>query len=219
MSTPIVHGMIGSPYLWGALLAFEEKGAPYELAAMPFGTSRSEAHLRRHPFGRTPVMEQDGWVLYETQAIMRYVDAAFPGPSLQPGDPREAARMNQVMGINDAYVFPQIGRPIGFPRLYAPRFGIPVDEDAIVRALPGARTCIAEIARLLGERTWFAGGAVSLADLLLAPPLSLVAKVPEVQAMLRDHAALRAWIARMEARPSMAATAPHALRERAKVTA
>jgi glutathione S-transferase len=219
MSTMVVHGIIGSPYLRSALLAFEEKGAPYELAAMPFGGHNAPAHLARHPFGRIPVLEQDGWLLYETQAIMRYMDAVVPGPPLQPDDPREAARMNQVMGINDSYVMPQVGRPIGFPRLMAPRLGLPVDEDAIARAIPDARACIAEISRLLGDRGWFAGDAVSLADLLLAPQLSYLAKVPEGQAMLQEHGALRAWIARMEARPSMKATTPDALRQRAMASA
>ena len=50
-------------------------------------------------------------MLYETQAIMRYVDAVVPGPRLQPEEPRAAARMNQLMGITDWYVMPRRRSP------------------------------------------------------------------------------------------------------------
>ena len=99
MSGMIVHGIPGSPYVRAALLSLEEKGAAYEFAAMAPGTLKQQPHLSRHPFGRIPAFEHDGWMLYETQAIMRYVDAVIPGPRLQPDDPRAAARMNQLIGI------------------------------------------------------------------------------------------------------------------------
>ncbi|HEY1430641.1 MAG TPA: glutathione S-transferase N-terminal domain-containing protein, partial [Stellaceae bacterium] len=88
MSGIIVHGIPGSPYVRAALLSLEEKGADYEFAAMAPGTLKQQPHLARHPFGRIPAFEHDGWMLYETQAIMRYVDAVVPGPRLQPEEPR-----------------------------------------------------------------------------------------------------------------------------------
>ena len=60
MSGFIVHGIPGSPYVRAALLSLEEKGAPYRLAAMQFGTLKQESHLSRHPFGRVPAFEHDG---------------------------------------------------------------------------------------------------------------------------------------------------------------
>src|ERR1700741_55775 len=171
MSGMIVHGIPGSPYVRAALLALEEKGAEYELAAMQFGTLKQQPHLARHPFGRIPAFEHDGWMLYETQAIMRYVDAVVPGPRLQPEEPRAAARMDQLMGITDWYVMRQVSIPLTRNRTVAPRANRPVDEDAIVKAIPNARICIAEIDRLLDGHTWLAGDAISLAGLLLAPHL------------------------------------------------
>jgi glutathione S-transferase len=87
----IVHGVPGSPYVRAALLALEEKGADYEFAAMALGALKQEPHLSRLAFGRIPAFEHDGWMLYETQAIMRYVDAVVPGPQLQPVEPRGGA--------------------------------------------------------------------------------------------------------------------------------
>src|SRR5580693_6107258 len=99
MSRPIVHGIDGSPFVNSARLALEEKGVDYQFAEMPCGTGAHKApeHLARNPFGRIPVLEHDGFLLYETQAIMRYIDRAFAGPPLQPADIRLAARMDQIM--------------------------------------------------------------------------------------------------------------------------
>jgi glutathione S-transferase len=80
MSRMTVYGVPGSPYVRAALLTLEEKDAEYELAAMARGTLKQQPHLSRHPFGRIPAFEHDGWMFHETQAIMRYVDAVVPGP-------------------------------------------------------------------------------------------------------------------------------------------
>ncbi|MBS0333893.1 MAG: glutathione S-transferase N-terminal domain-containing protein, partial [Proteobacteria bacterium] len=99
MSKIIVHGVPGSPYVRMPLLACEEKGAPYELAAMTFGSgvTKTPEHLARHPFGRIPAIEHGEFKLYEAQAILRYIDRAFDGPALTPADARAAARMDQVL--------------------------------------------------------------------------------------------------------------------------
>ena len=214
MSGMIVHGVPGSPYVRAALLTLEEKGAPYKLAAMAPGTLKQEPHLSRHPIGRIPAIEHDGWMLYETRAIMRYVDAVVLGPRLQPKEPRAAARMEQVMNITDWYVMPQVSMPITANRVVKPRFNRPTDEDAVVNAIPTARICIAEIARLLDGHPWMAGDALSLADLLLAPHLSMFSLAPEGSQILREHENLNAWLARIEARPSMQATTWDRLLER-----
>jgi glutathione S-transferase len=210
-----VHGVPGSPYVRATLLTLEEKGAAYTLAAMQPGTLKQEPHLSRHPFGRIPAFEHDGWRLYETQAIMRYVDSVAPGPRLQPQDPKAAARMNQIMGIADWYVMPQVSRTITFNRVVAPRFGRPTDDEAVTRAIPEARHCIGEIARLLDRHHWMAGDALSLADLLLAPHLSMLALAPEGAEILCSHENLSGWLKRIEARPSMQATTWDRLLERA----
>jgi glutathione S-transferase len=215
MSGMILHGIPGSPYVRAALLALEEKGADYEFAAMAPGTTKQQPHLSRHPFGRIPAFEHDGWMLYETQAIMRYVDMVVPGPRLQPEEPRAAARMNQLISIIDWYLMPQVSMTITFNRVVAPRFGYKVKEDRVAQAVPQARICIAEISRLLDGQAWLAGDAISLADLLLAAHLSMFAQAPEGAAILQEHENLRGWLARIEARPSMRATSWDRLLERA----
>ena len=77
-----LYGMAGSPNVRGAMLGLAEKGVDYELITVlpPF---KDPEHMTRNPFGRVPVFEHDGFMLYETQAILRYVDQVFAGPALQ----------------------------------------------------------------------------------------------------------------------------------------
>ena len=95
----------------------------------------------------------------------------------------------------------------------------PVDEDAVTPAVPNARICIAEIGRLLDGHTWLPGDAISLADLLLAPHLSMSAQALEGAEILREHKHLESWLARIEARPSIAATTWDRLLERVAASA
>ena len=101
MSEFIVHSVPGSPFGRAVLATLEEKGASYRLSPVAPGTLRSPEHLARHPFGRVPVVEHNGFWLYETQAILRYLDRLLPAPPLTHADPKRAARMDQVMNVND----------------------------------------------------------------------------------------------------------------------
>src|SRR2546430_7338943 len=71
-----------------------------------------EPHLSRHPFAKIPAFEHDGFQLYETQAILRYIDEGFPVAPLQSTDLHQFSRMNQIMGIVDAYAWPSIAAGI-----------------------------------------------------------------------------------------------------------
>jgi glutathione S-transferase len=212
-----VHTIPGSPFARAVLATLEEKGAAYRIAPVAPGTFQSPQHLARHPFGRVPVMEHDGFRLYETQAIMRYLDRILPAPALTPADPRRAARMDQVMNINDWYLFPGVGSVIVFHRVVGPRvMGLTPDEAAISAAMPKARTVFTELARLLGEQPFFTGDALSLADLMVAPAIGFFTLTPEWAELGAPHANLVAWLSRMEARPSLAATTWERVAEMAK---
>jgi glutathione S-transferase len=217
MSEFTVHTIPGSPFARAVLATLEEKGARYRLAPVMPGTMRSPEHFARHPFGRVPVFEHNGFVLYETQAILRYLDRVLPQPALSPADPKRAARMDQVMNINDWYLFQGVGNVIVFHRVIGPQLmGLKPDEAAIEAAMPKARTVFAELARLLGEQSFFAGDAISLADLLVAPAVAFFTATPEWAELGAAHANLAAWLARMEARPSMIATTRERVSEMAK---
>src|SRR5712691_2584435 len=208
MARPIVYGPAGSTYVWSARLALAEKGVAHELVEIGFDEHRQEPHLARHPFAKVPAFEHDGFALYETQAILRYIDEGFPVAPLQPTDLHQFARMSQIMGIVDAYVCPSIAGGILFNRILAPRLGLPVDEAAVAASLPRARLCLAEIARLMGEQPYLAGERISLADLMVIPLLYYFSRLPEGEAPLAEHPTLRSWMRRMEERQSFQVTKP-----------
>jgi glutathione S-transferase len=217
MSEFTVHSVPGSPFGRSVLAALEEKGASYRLAPVAPGTLQSPGHLARHPFGRVPVLEHDGFSLYETQAILRYLDRVLPVPALTPADPKCAARMDQVMNINDWYLFHGVGNVIIFHRVVGPRvMGLASDEAAIAAAMPKARTVFAALARLLDQQSYFAGEAMSLADLLVAPAVGFFTQTPEWAELGAPQLNLVRWLERMEARSSMKATTWERVSEMAK---
>ena len=55
---------------------------------MGFGETKTQEHLARNPFGRIPVVDHGDFRLYETQAILRYLDDLYPAPPLRPKNPR-----------------------------------------------------------------------------------------------------------------------------------
>src|SRR5204863_4873998 len=83
---PVIYGADYSTYVRTVRLTFEEKPAEYRLEHVHFlgGEAQRPSHLRRQPFGKVPAFEHDGLTLYETDAIIRYVDQVFPGRRLQP---------------------------------------------------------------------------------------------------------------------------------------
>jgi len=217
MSEFTVYSIPGSPFGRAVLATLEEKAATYRLTPVAPGTLCSPEHLARHPFGRVPVLEHNGFSLYESQAILRYLDRVLPAPALTPGDCKAAARMDQAMNVNDWYLFQGVANVIIFHRVVGPRLmGLTPDEAAIEAAMPKAHTVFAELARLLGEQRYFTGDAVSLADLLIAPQLAFFTQTPEWSVLSAPHANIVAWLARMEARPSFQATTWDRVAEMAK---
>lgn len=207
MSEFIVHSIPGSPYGRAVMATLEEKGAAYRLNPVAPGTFAAEPHISRHPFGKVPVLQHGDFMLYETQAILRYLDRVLPLPSLTPADPKAAARMDQVMNVNDWYFFNGVANTIGFQRVVGPRvMGLTPDEAVCAGALPRAHQVFNEYGRLLGDQPFFAGEAVSLADLLLAPQLDFFDGLPEWGPLTANNPNLVAWLARMNARPSLVGT-------------
>jgi glutathione S-transferase len=203
----VIHSIPGSPFGRAVMIALEEKGAKYRLAPVAPATLRTVEHLERHPFGRVPVMEHGDFRLFETQAILRYLDRTLAAPALTPADPEAAGRMDQLMNINDWYLFQGVANVIGFQRVVAPRLlGLASDEAAIAAAMPKAHLVFDALARQLDDRTFFVGDSISLADVVLAPQLDFFHGTPEWQPLTAKSANLHRWLDRMNARPSMVAT-------------
>jgi len=207
MNEFVIHCIPGSPFSRAVFLTLEEKSAGYRLAPVAPGNIKAPEHLARHPFGRVPVLDHGDLRLYETQAILRYIDRVLPNPALTPSDPRIAGRMDQLMNVNDWYLFQGLANVIVFQRFVGPRLmGLTPNEEAIAAAMPKAHAVFAELARQLDGGAFFAGESISLADLTLAPQLDYFSQTPEWEPLTADKPNLRSWLERMNSRPSMRAT-------------
>jgi len=217
MSEFVVHSIPGSPFGRSVLATLEEKRASYRFAPVAPGSMKTPEYLKLHPFGRVPVLAQEGFLLYETQAILRYLDRVLPQPPLTPSDARRAARMDQGMNVNDWYLFNGVGNVIVWQRVVGPRvMGLAPDEEAIRAAMPRAHAVFDELARLLGAQPYFAGDQLSLADLMLGPAIEFFTITPEWSVLGAPHPNLVAWMKRMQDRPSMIATTWERVTELAK---
>lgn len=209
MAKPILYGPGYSTYVRAARLAMEEKGVDYDLVEVDFiGGGMPDEQLARHPFGKVPAFEHDGFTLYETPAIERYVDETFDGPSLQPKDAAARARMTQIICIIDSYTYPSAVGDLVIQRLVQPILGGTTDESIIEAALPEVDKSMREFERLLGDQEYLTGATLSLADLHLAPVFAYFVATPESKGILEDKPALSAWWQRIEPRDSMAKTQP-----------
>jgi glutathione S-transferase len=202
MARPTLFGATYSVYVRIARLALEEVGAPYDLVEVDiFAKDKVPAdYAERHPFGRIPAFEHDGFRLFETDAIVGYIVESFGGAALVPGGARERARMRQIMRIADNYAYRALV------------WGIYVEEAERDRSgrlepaeLDRARTCLRVLEELAGA-DFPVDGRVTLADLWLQPMLCYLDLAPAGRALLRERPKLEAWLARWQQRPSAAAT-------------
>ncbi|RWB51717.1 glutathione S-transferase family protein [Mesorhizobium sp.] len=204
MAKPILYGAEYSVYVRIARMTLEEKGADYELAPVDiFAADGIPAwYLEHHPFGRIPAFEHDGFRLFETSAIARYVDEAFDGPPLQPADPRGRARVDQITGMLDAYGYRAMVWDVAVERLEK----MPADESLIAGGLGLAEPVLKVLTSLKAEGPWLLGDQLTLADLHTAPIIAYFVKVAEGRDLLARFADIEEWYMRVAARPSFAKT-------------
>lgn len=205
-----LYGAAWSVYVRIARLALEEKQVDYDLVEVDVfaGTGVSQEHLKRHPFGRIPSFEHGNFHLYETGAIVRYIDEAFPGCKLQPTDPVTRARMNQIVGILDAYAYRTLVWDIYVERVVSAREGRSADEHTIAAAVPRAVVCLSELTRLSDDEGFMIGGGVTLADLYAAPIFACFMQALEAEYLMDGCEKLIDWWQQFASRASMSRTQP-----------
>ena len=155
-----------------------------------------------------PTLVHDDFQIYETGAITRYIDEAFPGPGLQPTDPRHRARLNQVLSIIDSYVYWPLVRQVFSHRVFRPLLGRPSDAAEVQRGLEAAPVVLAALERLVADAGYLCGAAISLADIHLAPVIGYFAMAEEGDALLKKQDKLSHWWSMVSARTAYRATRP-----------
>lgn len=203
-----LYGAAWSVYVRIARLALEEKQIKYDLLEVDVfaETGVPQEHLKRHPFGRIPAFEHGEFRLYETGAIVRYIDDAFPGCRLVPADPKARAKVNQIVGILDAYAYRTLVWDIYVERVVSAREGRIANEHKIAAALPRAALCLSELTRLSDDGGFLIGDDVTLADLYAAPMFACFMQAPEAASLMQGCEKLIDWWQGFTTRNSMLRT-------------
>jgi glutathione S-transferase len=206
----VLHGFRFSVYVRIARIALAEKGLAYEHVEIdPFVPDVPVEYLDLHPFKRVPVLVDGDFVLYETEAITRYIDEAFPGPILQPTEPRHRARMAQIISIIDSYGYTSMVRQVAGERVFARFRGRQPDESLIRTGLERSLRVLDALEAITPGSSPIAGGAIwSLADFHLAPMMAYYTAAPEGAEALARHPKLSAWWRAILERKSLVETNP-----------
>ena len=204
---PVLLGPSYSVYVRIVKIVLAEKGVDYgQVEFDVFDRDTWPADwLQRHPFGLVPAFEHDGFRLYETRAITRYVDETFAGPPLQPDNPRGRARMEQAISLLDGQGYRPMVWGIYVERVSRGKTG-ESDEAAIAAALPKAERCLAALTEILGGQAFLAGPDFSLADAQAAPIFDYFVNAEEGRKLLDRQPTLAAWWERVSARASVRLT-------------
>ena len=208
MANPILHGPGFSTYVRSVRITLAEKGVDYELREFNFLEGWPEGYEKLNPFMKVPVFEHDELSLYETPAIMVYVNANFDGPALLPELAGMRAKAVQVINIVDNYAYNALITRTFIPRVVVPMLGGTTDETVIEEARSDCERCIAVLNSMVEAQDYFGGDNASLADFHMVPVVHYTSLTPEGQTLLTNAPALSAWAERMNARSSVTETIP-----------
>jgi len=210
MSLVLYYGS-GSPYAWRAQFALEHKALPYELKVLSFsaGDTRRPEFLALNPRHQVPVLVDGDFVLYESNAIVEYLDEAYPaaGAPLFPGDARTRALARRMVQEVDHY----FGEAVD-PLITQAFFVKPEERDPDVVAK--SRRAIADEFGLFTQAMCgeFLAGPISAADFAFYPLVAFVKrcemKLPDLDFDALATTAIAAWKKRIEALPFFDKTIP-----------
>ena len=191
-----------STYTRRVSIALIEKSIPHErvLVDMAARGHRDPAYLALNPYGRVPTLEEDGFVLYESTAILNYLEARFPAPALVPADVQGRALVAMHMKLCDLQMSRQTGMII-FPKRFLPKERW--DERAMAQAKAEIERHLEILERQLAGREWLVAERYTLAEVCYTPFVQFFGLMEIV-----PPPSVAAWTARMLARPSAAQTAP-----------
>lgn len=192
----------GSPFSWRVQLVLEEKALPYEPVLLSFqqGEHKSPEHLARHPHGKVPALADGDLVLYESTAIVEYLEERYPTPPLLPPDPagRALVRIEELEAVDYfAGAFLSLARQVFFTP--AERRDAAQIEAARADVRAGLQRLEARAARRGGA--FVAGAPLTRCDLAWLPFVEIAGRAG-VEADPSTMPWLVGWRGRLRARPS-----------------
>jgi len=204
-ATVMLLGDPRSTYVRTARMGLVEKGVGYTLQG---AAPHSPEILAVHPFGRVPAFRDGEIALFETSAILRYVEESFDGPSLLPATIINRARCEQWVSALKDYCYEAMVRRYVLQYVFPKGADGKPDRAVIDAAAKDISAQLAALERAYAGGEFLAGPALSLADLFLAPMLAYVEQMPEGRQLLAAVPGVRRAQESMRKRPSFTATEP-----------
>ena len=203
MSKVTLFGFPRSVYVQMAGIVLTHKEVPYAFHDLETEMNTG-SHISLHPFERVPILRHGDFTVYETSAIVGYVDDAFDGAKLTPREPQARALMNQWISAVNGYYYPYLIYHVSHERNVFPQLGIESDEKVVAHAMPKVKVCLEVLERQLSRSGAFLLGAdLSLADFFMLPIIHAFGFSPEAQETYPRLPEISAWRERMEALPTM----------------
>ena len=206
----------GSSYAWRVLLALEFKRLPYTSHVLQFSKQehKSPQMLALNPRGRVPVLKDGDYVVFESLAVLYYLDLKYPAPPIFGHTPEEAGVIMRVICEFQAYAERQAANIV--TAVFAKTPNLPAAD------LTAAMHVVASEARTiegrLSKSNWIVGESFSAADMVIFPSIQLLVRAlnrPEARdlssrflPLATNYPALDRWIARVEALPGYERTYP-----------
>jgi glutathione S-transferase len=191
-----------STYSRRVVIALIEKSIPHELVTidMAAGKHRQPEYQALNPYGRVPTLEEDGFLLFASTAILSYLEATHPTTPLVPADPQQRALVDMHVKLCDLQLSRHAGTII-FPKRFLPkeRWNL----DAIADAKAQIEKHLAIVEKHLATRSYLVAEQFTLAEICYAP---FVEFLPLME--ITPPPAVAAWVARIQARPSVQQTKP-----------
>ena len=211
MALTFFHGH-GSPYSWRVWLALEHLGLPYELKVLSFSEKDQlkPEFVAINPRHQVPTIVHDGFALWESLAILEYLDEIVPARRLYPGKPQERARIRRLIREDEEHLDGKGLTPI-YDELYKKPEGVAPDE---ARLEAGRKKLLEEFDHFGRELRgpFLAGETPTAADFVLYPDIAYVkrigAKKPESRLEGILPPPIAQWAARIEALPYFGKTFP-----------
>lgn len=173
------------PYCARVRIVLAEKDIPHETLVIDLA-NRPAWLYEKNPSGKVPVVEEDGWVLPESSVIAEYLEERYPEPALLPADPGERAVARLLVFRHEDFSDPYYAlrrKEAGAAEAFDEALGV---LDAMLEHVP-----------------YLTGRAFGLADVGYVP---WVLRARELMGVSLDpFPAMRAWLDRLEERPSIAA--------------
>lgn len=205
-AVPIVMGDGRSPYTRSVRIAFMEKGIAHTHQAIAPHTPEI---LANNPFGKIPVLRLGELSLYESSAILRYLNETYAGPALMPEEAKARAKAEQWISAINCYGYPAIARNYVLQYVFPRGSDGKPDRAVIEAAVAEIRKVLAALDAAYGDGDYLVENALSLPDILLAPMVNYLGLFPEGKDLLAMHHNVRRAQETFAARPSfIAATRP-----------